>query len=308
MRPLIIALSAVFVLLAGAGAEAAGRFVDLGLVQSIHVAPRRVVVWLPDGYDATTSRYAVLYMHDGRNLFDPKTSYGGEPWAVDVAIDQLRASDGVRPTLVVGVDNTPARQREYMPGRVFDALPEGERTALAAEMKGAPLSDDYLKFLVFELKPLIDARFRTRPDRSSTFIMGSSMGGLISLYAIAEYPDVFGGAGCLSTHWPLPAFTMSGPKLAQAPVLAAFDSWLKARLGPPQGRRVWFDHGDKTLDQFYAPYQLHIDETLAGLGWSPGRDFESRAYAGAAHNEPSWRARLADPLRFLLSDQVKNNK
>jgi len=84
-------------------------------------------------------------------------------------------------------------------------------------------------------------------------------------------------------------------------VLAAFDAYLGKRLGKPGGRRLWFDHGDRTLDQFYAPYQDHVDATLAGLGWRKGADFDSRAYPGAAHNEASWRVRLADPLTYLLS-------
>ena len=281
--------------------EAAGRLVKLGVINSAYVAQREVIVWVPDGYDASTTRYAVLYMHDGRNLFDPKTAYGGQIWGVDAAVAKLMDAGQIRPTIIVGVDNTPARSREYMPQKVFEALDDENRQALSNDMKGDPVSDAYLKFLVKELKPMIDARFRTRPEREATFIMGSSMGGLISMYALAEYPDVFGGAGCLSTHWPLPAFAMGGPKIAAEPALAAFDRYFEtSALRRPTGR-IWFDHGDQTLDRFYAQYQAHIDATLTRLGWKKGVDFESRVYPGAAHNEVSWRARLADPLRFLLA-------
>jgi predicted alpha/beta superfamily hydrolase len=281
--------------------EAAGRLIKLGMISSTYVAPREVIVWVPDGYDASSTRYAVLYMHDGRNLFDPKTAYGGQIWGADAAVAKLMDAGQIRPTIIVGVDNTPARSREYMPGKVFAALDDKNRQALSSDMKGDPVSDAYLKFLTKELKPLIDAHFRTLPGREATFIMGSSMGGLISMYALAEYPEVFGGAGCLSTHWPLPAFAMGGPKIAAEPALAAFDHYLETgALKHPTGR-IWFDHGDQTLDSFYAPYQTHIDATLTRLGWKKGVDFESRAYPGAAHNEVSWRARLEDPLRFLLA-------
>ena len=303
MKSLVFALFAAMlsVLTPPSQSQAAGRLVDLGVIRSAYVAPRQVIVWVPDGYDAASTRYAVLYMHDGRNLFDPKTAYGGQIWGADAAVAKLMEAREIRPTIIVGVDNTPARSREYMPGKVFEALDGTTRQTLSSDMKGDPVSDAYLKFLTQELKPLIDARFRTQPGRDSTFIMGSSMGGLISMYALAEYPDVFGGAGCLSTHWPLPALSMGGPKIAAEPALAAFDKYLEtSNLRRPTGR-IWFDHGDQTLDSFYAPYQAHIDATLTRLGWKKGVDFESRVYPGAAHNEVSWRARLADPLRFLLA-------
>jgi len=284
---------------------AAGRLIHLGMIRSAYVAPREVVVWVPDDYDAASTRYAVLYMHDGRNLFDPTTAYNGQVWGVDAAVARLMAAHEIRPTLIVGIDNTPARSREYMPAKVFDALDPATRQTLSEDMKGDPLSDAYLNFLTKELKPLIDARFRTLKGREATFIMGSSMGGLISMYALAEYPDVFGGAGCLSTHWPLPAFSMGGPKIPAQPALAAFDRYLQASSLKHRPGRIWFDHGDQTLDSFYAPYQTHIDATLTGLGWTKGVDFESRVYPGAAHNEASWRSRLEDPLRFLLAPTVQ---
>jgi enterochelin esterase-like enzyme len=244
----------------------------------------------------------VIYLHDGQNLFDPATAMGHETWSPDIVLAALLARGAAPAAIIVGIDNTPARAREYMPAGVFAALAPAVRDRLAGAMGGAPLSDGYLKFLVRELKPMIDARFRTRPGRASTVVMGSSMGGLISLDAILAYPRVFGAAGCLSTHWPLPAFTAQGtPSLPIGDVLPAFETWLNARLGAPRGRRIWFDHGDQTLDRFYAPYQDAIDRVFEARGWRPGRDFESRAYPGGAHNEASWRARLADPLTWLLA-------
>jgi predicted alpha/beta superfamily hydrolase len=306
MKSLILTLiaTALGALSPSSQSQAAGRLIHLGMISSDYVAPREVVVWVPDGYDTSSTRYAVLYMHDGRNLFDPKTAYGGQVWGVDAAVSRLMNARQIRPTLIVGIDNTPARSREYMPQKVFNALDETSRQTLSGDMKGDPLSDAYLKFLTKALKPLIYARFRTLKGRAATFIMGSSMGGLISLYALAEYPDVFGGAGCLSTHWPLPAFSMGGPKIAAEPALAAFDKYVQSSpLKHPVGR-IWFDHGDQTLDRFYAPYQTHMDATLTRLGWAKGVDFESRVYPGAEHNEASWRARLEDPLRFLLAPSV----
>lgn len=277
-----------------------GRLERLAPIASSNVPPRDVTVWLPADYDTGRHRYNVLYMHDARNLFDPATAMGGETWGVAEALTRLRAAGRVRRTIVVGIDNTAARTREYMPRKVFDALPAAERERLAASMGGAPVSDAYLKFIVDELKPRIDRKYRTDPRRSATFVMGSSMGGLISLYAATEYPAVFGGAGCLSAHWPLPLFNPDlTPVLLFEPVVAAFATYLTPRLSRATPR-LWFDHGDQHLDASYAPYQARIDALLVARGLRPDRDFVSHAYPGAAHNEAAWRARIDDPLTFLL--------
>lgn len=278
-----------------------GRLERFPMMASAHVPPRDVIVWLPDGYDGRR-RHAVLYMHDARNLFDPATAMGGETWGVAEALAGLIATKKVRPTIIVGIDNTPARSREYMPAKVFAALPAAERAKLAIAMRAAPTSDAYLEFITAELKPFIDARFRTDSRRAATFMMGSSMGGLISLYAVTEYPRVFAGAGCLSTHWPLPSFDAAlKPVLPFAPVVAAFTTYLTPRLPRPGTAKLWFDHGDQHLDAAYAPYQARIDTLLAARGLRPGQDFVSRAYPGAGHNEAAWRARIAEPLAFLLA-------
>lgn len=278
-----------------------GRLERMPAMTSAHVAARDVIVWLPDDYDTGRHRYAVLYMHDARNLFEPATAMGGETWGVAEALTRMRAAGRVRRTIVVGIDNTGARSREYMPRKVFDALPAADRERLAASMGGAPVSDAYLKFIVGELKPLIDGKYRTDANRDATFVMGSSMGGLISLYAATEYPAVFGGAGCLSTHWPLPMFNADlTPVLPFEPVVAAFETYLTPRLSRA-APRLWFDHGDRHLDASYAPYQARIDRLLVARGLRPDRDFASRAYPGAAHNEAAWRARIDDPLTFLLA-------
>jgi predicted alpha/beta superfamily hydrolase len=264
-----------------------GRAVTLGLVRSAHVAPRRVDVWLPAGYDAPGApRYGVLYMHDGQNLFDPALAFGGAEWRVDEVLGSLLAERAVRPTIVVGVWNTPARFAEYMPEAAVttDTIDTGVGGLRVARRDVR--SDAYLRFLVDELKPMIDRQFRTDPGREATTIMGSSMGGLISAYAIARYPAVFGGAGCISTHWPAGG--------------GAVVDWLGAHLPPAATHRLWFDHGTATLDSLYAPYQSRMDTRLRRAGYVEGRQFTSRVYPGAEHSERSWAARLRDPLQFLL--------
>jgi pimeloyl-ACP methyl ester carboxylesterase len=167
---------------------------------------------------------------------------------------------------------------------------------------GDPLSDGYLKFIVNELKPRVEGEFRVRSDRANTIIMGSSMGALISLYAINEYPRLFGGAGMLSTHWPLMA-PSEGKKLTDADfqvVSSAFGRYLAPALPSPATHRLYFDHGTETLDRDYARYQERVDDIVTRRGYRRGVNWISRNFPGHAHNEISWAARLETPLRFLL--------
>ncbi|NUT01236.1 MAG: alpha/beta hydrolase [Sphingomonas sp.] len=281
----------------------AGTLVDLGTLESKYSDPRHVTVWLPSSYRPVGPRHAVLYMHDGQNLFDPETGYGGMEWKVDETLDRLIREKKVRPTIVVAIWNTPKRLREYVPSKAFEHLPPQYMDRVRGLYGGDPLSDGYLKFIVRELKPAIDRRFRTRIDAANTAIMGSSMGGLISLYAIDEYPKVFGGAGMVSTHWPLFLPADGGKAITDQEyeaVSSAFEHYLAPALPNPKTHRLYFDHGSETLDAIYARYQKRIDAIVAKRGYRQGVNWISRNFPGQAHNEKSWASRLEIPLRFLL--------
>jgi pimeloyl-ACP methyl ester carboxylesterase len=301
-KALLALLLLFFPAAAQAGPWGPGELVQYRNFPSRHVDPRNVTVWLPEGYDPKGEPYAVLYMHDGQNLFDRRTSSFDKEWGVDEAVTKLVAERRIRPAIVVGIWSTSKRLREYVPARAFDALPPAYMGRVRGLYGGTPLSDEYLRFLVGELKPFVERSFNVRRDRESTAIMGSSMGGLISLYAISEYPDLFGGAGMVSTHWPL-LLPPEGQKLSDADldaVASAFESYLRHKLPRPGRHRLYFDHGTETLDRHYAAYQARIDRLVAGRGWTPGRDWISRNFPGAAHEENSWRARVDVPLAFLL--------
>jgi predicted alpha/beta superfamily hydrolase len=269
------------------GPGVTGTVVRFAAMPSNHVAPRNVDVWLPPSYGKDPAqRYPVLYMHDGQNLFDPATSYGHVDWAVDEAMTKLIAEGAVREAIVVGVWNTKRRRDEYMPqrpvhGKIKFNVP-GAEDLDAADI----ISDRYLEFLVKELKPFIDATFRTLPGRADTVVMGSSMGGLISQYAMSQYPDVFGGAGCVSTHWP------AGNGIA-------LDDFA-VHLPDPATHKYWFDYGTATLDALYEPYQQRADEILRKAGYVEGQNWITRKFEGAEHSEKAWRLRVDQPLVFLL--------
>lgn len=260
-------------------------------VPSRHVGARDVDVWLPPSYGRDPARrYPVLYMHDGQNLFDPALGYTGVDWDIDGAMTRLIERGEVPEAIVVGIWNTPLRFVEYMPKAPAPAGP------VVAGVEAPPMgraedlrSDDYLRFLVEELKPFIDRRYRTRPGRDDTAVMGSSMGGLISLYAVATHPEVFGRAGAVSTHWP----ACDGCVV----------DWLAAHLPDPRTHRLYFDHGTVALDARYAPYQQRMDAAMRKAGWREGDAWMTRSFSGAEHNETAWRVRVEIPLRFLLAPE-----
>lgn len=295
------AAAALVAMLPGAAlAQDQGRFVDLGALQSKYIAPTKVVIWLPPGYDASKQRYGVVYMHDGQNLFDPKRSNFNKVWAADKSALRLIASGKVKPFIIVGIDQPGEdRGRQYFPRVMADLLSPAVRDKLASQGNGKPIiSDEYLKFIVSELKPKIDREFRTKADRTNTSIAGSSMGGLISLYAITRYPKVFGTAGAVSTHLPLGNPNWSDEE--RKDIFSAWQTYVRQELGKPNGRRVWFDHGTATLDAFYQPYQENLDAALVANGWRKGKDFSSRVYEGTPHEENAWAARMDDIFGWML--------
>ena len=258
--------------------------------ESQYIKPRHVDVWLPPGYDLNPmEHYPVLYMHDGQNLFDPAFSYTGVDWGVDEAISALAARGEITEMIVVGTWNTALRWCEYLPQEPWAALGgEHMHDNLSGRCpSGMCVSDLYLQFLVEELKPLIDRTYRTLPDADHTIVMGSSMGGLISLYALCRYPQVFGRAGCVSTHWP------AGEEYLV--------DYFGAVLPTPGRHKLYFDYGDQTLDSLYEPYQLRMNGLLAKNGFVEGRDCLVKKFPGADHSESAWRARVEIPLRFLCN-------
>ncbi len=267
---------------------------------SNYVDERNIDVWLPDGYNEE-KKYAVLYMHDGQMLFDNTINWNKQEWGMDETAGRLITENKIKDCIVVGIWNTPKRHSEYFPRKPFQSLSQEQKDKVNKELQALgrttetfqPVSDNYLKFIVEELKPFIDRTFSTLPGRGNTFISGSSMGGLISMYAICEYPGVFGGAACLSTHWP-GTFTMENNMVPDA-----FISYLEANLPDPETHKIYFDYGDQTLDALYPPLQKKADEVIMAKGFTKS-NWETRFFPGEDHSETSWGRRLDIPMTFLL--------
>ncbi len=276
-----------------------GRFLEYEHVAATGLPEQRLTIWLPPGYDRGNRRYPVLYMHDGHNLFDPAKSNFNKVWAADKAMLAAMKSGKVAPHIIVGIwAPGKDRYRQYLPQSLYQASSGAPRAAMDAMTGGPVVSEAYLNWLAGPLKQWVDASFRTRAGRDNTAIMGSSMGGLMSCYAFLERPQTYGRAGCVSSHWPAADPRAVGE--ANPELIALWDGWFAARLGQPDGRRVWMDHGTATLDAFYAPYQQAIDARMTASGWQRGRDWESKVYQGAEHEENAWARRLPEVFGWLL--------
>lgn len=278
---------------------ASGQIISFANFKSKFVDARNVDVWLPEHYNPQ-KKYAVLYMHDGQMLFDSSTTWNHQEWGVDECFTKNAAA--LPNTIVVGVWNSGKhRHVDYFPQKPYESLTQEEQARIAAYVRNdAALfadgirSDKYLKFLVMELKPFIDSAFATYKDASHTAIAGSSMGGLIAMYAICEYPLVFGSAACLSTHWP-GIFTID-----RNPIPNAFASYLKTHLPDPKTHKFYFDYGTKTLDSLYEPYQHIIDGVMQQGGYTH-KNWMTMKFENDDHSEKAWRKRLFIPLHFILN-------
>ena len=278
-----------------------GKIIRVENFASKYVKARNVDIWLPQDYNKNR-RYAVLYMQDGQGLYDANITWNHQSWEVDDVITQLIAEHKIKDVIVVGIWNGQTeRHAEYFPQKPYENLTSIERDTITAQLQRAsrikdifnPISDKYLQFLVTELKPYIDKNFATYANSENTFIAGSSMGGLISMYAVCEYPNVFGGAACMSTHWP-GTFAIDNN-----PIPNAFLNYMSAHLPNPKNHKMYFDYGDQTLDAIYPPLQKKVDSVMKIKGYS-NSNWMTKFYPGDNHSEVSWNKRFHIPLTFLL--------
>ncbi len=231
---------------------------------------RRIWIYLPEQYVASKKTYPVMYMHDGQNVFDEFTSGFGE-WGVDECLDTLIAK-GKPPCIVVGIDNGPQRFNEYNP---YDN-----------ERFGNGEGDLYVDFIVHTLKPYIDKHYRTIPLKENTIIAGSSMGGLISYYAMLKYPAVFGKAGVFS-----PAFWT-------APEIKNLTDSLAKKLN---GKLFFYMGGQEG-----GSYVQDMKDVMEKAGTVSSAMIYAVIDPGASHNEQAWRKWFAEFYNWIMADGYNN--
>lgn len=270
-----------------------GKIVRFTKFPSKHVQSRTIDVLLPNDY-TPKKQYPVIYVHDGQMLFDDARTWNHQEWGLDEKL--LEFEDSLQSCIVIGIWNADSlRSAEYFPEKALKHIPENIREeCIDKEFHGKPLGDEYLLFLTQEVKPFIERMFSASKSPEHNYLMGSSMGALISLYALCEYPDQFGGIAALSTHWP-------GSLIVEDSTIPnAILEYLQSEIPPVIGRKkIYVDHGTIGLDSLYEPFQQQMNTLCHEKGY---REDQYLFYLDedADHNEEAWRNRLHIPLEFLL--------
>jgi predicted alpha/beta superfamily hydrolase len=262
-----------------------------------YVMARQVDIWLPREYQSKPGqRFPVLYMHDGQNLFSHSNAALGIALDLDTTAQRLMDQRKIKPAIIVAIWSTPRRHLEYFPTPITTYLSDADRIAMAnSEIHmNNDLANDYLQFIVHELKPYLDKHYRTLPDKNNTLVAGSSMGALISFYALTEYPDVFGSAACIS---------MQGRMLLNNDTLSLAQSaqrYIEDKLPMAGSHRLYIDTGDASRDGYYEQNSLSIDKIMQAKGYVQGWDWVTKKNSGPELDEHSWQLRMDPVLEFLL--------
>ncbi|MDE6693460.1 MAG: esterase family protein [Muribaculaceae bacterium] len=269
-------------------------------------------VWTPSEYDISSEkRYPVIYAYDGQNLFDVAFSFAGVPWALDRACLQLASDDDFSMPIIVGINNRGSeglRPSDYFPENALQYIPPQlkDKTAIFQTCNDIFLGNEEAAFVAIELKPLIDNLYNTAPGMSTTFAMGSSMGALASMYLLCEYPGIFGGAACMSTHWIgsldlNPDFSMNDDEICANAIL----EYLNNNIPDDGMHRLYLDQGTDGWDAGYWKYEVTAREIVRDRGYTEetGHLYTYDA-EGAGHNEWFWQQRVKIPLKFLLSKKA----
>ncbi len=253
-----------------------------------------VDIWNPEDYN-TQNKYPVIYMHDGQNLFDASSTWNHQAWEIDSVVNMLITQKKIMPPIIVGIHSVQnTRIGDLMPEKPLQYLQNDTIKSFINMMcRGNYRADEYLSFIVNTLKPVIDSKFASDTSLIATSIMGSSMGGLISIYAMCEYPDVFGSAACLSTHW-------TGALGHNNDFPSAMSRYIIENLPEANNHRLYMDNGSCPYDSVYIPYFRQMVELADSLGYKDVKSI-SKIYPGHRHDEYSWSQRVAIPLEYILT-------
>ena len=272
--------------------EANGKIIHIDAFPSRIIKPRAIDIWLPSDYDSS-KQYAVIYMHDGQMLFDSTTTWNNKVSQADETMTRLLKEQKIKDAIVVGIHNDVSRREaDYFPEAALEYAPAEVKSAVLNKLGGDVSGDEYLMFIVLELRPYIDSAYSVHNNQANTFMIGSSMGGLISLYALCEYPMIFGGVGCISTHWPLNGDTTNN-------LAATFRQYIDDNLPPPENHKIYFDYGTETLDSLYKPHQILVDSIMIRHSYSSS-SWITKEFPGDEHSEVAWSKRLHHAIEFLL--------
>lgn len=267
---------------------------DRYLFKPIDLTERFVDIWIPEVFTHDTE-YSVIYMHDGQMLFDESSTWNSQEWRVDEKLTRMMKTGEIPPTIVVGIWNAEdQRTAEYFPEDALSFIDGEIREDLLSNIPEEPRANQYVNFIVESVIPFVEENYPVIKNRDGRFVVGSSYGGLISLYTLTKYPEMFSGAAALSTHWP-------GTYESNDEIPDGIREYLRRNLPAPGSHKIYYDHGTETLDSLYAPYQRKVDAMMVELGFRPDQDFKSLVFEGTDHSENAWAERFEIPVRYLFS-------
>ncbi|KRA79712.1 alpha/beta hydrolase [Altererythrobacter sp. Root672] len=280
--------------------EPRGRIEVIDGIGFDNYSDARVRIWLPADYDDGARSFPVLYLLDGQWAFESDSD--GVNFATDRRVAQLAATRTIEPHLIVAIDNLRQdRFLQYMPETIYELAQGPLREGIDLELArhdGRPLqSNALLRFLTNRLKPFVDKNYRTRPGRLDTAIFGASMAGVMAGAIFVEAQQVFGRGACMSPNWPI----YDSRFVNYEQLLSIWPSYF-GRLGAPEGRRLWLDHGtEMELDAGITPHQIKIADRLVELGWERGCNLQTRVYQGAGHAFAQTAVQMDEVLAWLLA-------
>lgn len=272
------------------GTPSWGRVIEFAPIASAYVAPRRTTIWLPADYDRVSWGFPVIYLHDGQSAeFSER---------VVEALAALVREGKAEPAIVVGIWSGADRVREFCPGSSVADFPAVTRSWIDAACGGASMSDAYVRYLVEELKPAIDAVFRTRTGSGDTSIIGRGMGGMAALHALGRRPDVFGNASWIAGPLPIVPYGQVRVPDDEVPGVERALEQAFARIIPEAGsNRLYLDYGDARTDLFASGFQGAAEPLLYDKGYRRGYDLLCE---GAPHADAR-RVSEDEKLRAALS-------
>lgn len=244
-----------------------------------------------------------LYMHDGQMLFDSTHTWNKKEWQVDETYANELSRYAHEAFITVGIHNDPPnRYAEFFPQKVADLMPASYRTMLMDKLWNGELkADAYLDWIEETLVPFIEKQFAVSKKTKDRMVVGSSMGALISLYALCEKPKLFGGAACLSIHTPMINYGMFEEGMVEA-LVVPFNIYLEKNLCADKKHFLYVDRGTETLDAYYKPYHDRLLTTLTMVGYNAENPrFLETVVVGTGHDETAWAERLDVPILFLLT-------
>lgn len=240
-------------------------------------ATRRVQVWRPPAYTTLEERYPVLYLMDGQNVFDSAAAAFGVEWQADESADSLIEKSEIPPILIVAVDNSKERLREY-----------------TRDEKGLPM--DHLEWIIHRVKSEVDRRYRTMPEPANTTLGGSSLGGLFALEAFSTKSEIFGNAICMS-----PSLAWADERLLRSIEKEGLENQQRSRISK---RKLWLDFGtmesvDSGRSAAHVERLMRLSRAIESNSSDDSIDLKTYLDEGAAHNERAWARRFPDALRFI---------